>query len=79
MWLRKETGGTAIDGYEWPEDGSVTEVPDELGRSLLAIPEGGFEKVDGPDADPEITEGPEAESSTDPKRRSSARKGAVTE
>jgi hypothetical protein len=48
MWLRKDTGGTAIGPYEWPEDGSVTEVGEEFGRSLLAIPEGGFEKVSEP-------------------------------
>jgi hypothetical protein len=62
MWLRKSTGGTAIGPHEWPEDGSVTEVPDQLGRELLAIPEGGFEKVDEPEPVTEITEpGPSAE------------------
>jgi hypothetical protein len=45
MHLRKETGGSSIGGYEWPHDGSVTEVPDEFGRELLAIPDGGFERV----------------------------------
>ncbi len=79
MWLRKARGGTQIGPYEWPADGSVTEVDDEFGRTLLAIPEGGFEKVDGPDPAPEITEAGEAESSADPKRRASARKTAVTE
>jgi hypothetical protein len=51
MQLKKEKGGSAIrwEGadYEWPHDGSVTEVPDQLGRELLAIPEGGFERVGG--------------------------------
>jgi hypothetical protein len=62
MWLKKLTGGTAIGAYEWPEDGSVTEVPEQLGRELLAIPESGFEKVDGPEPVKEITEpGPTAE------------------
>ena len=61
MWLRKSTGGTSIGRWEWPEDGSVTEVDDEFGRELLAIPEGGFEKVGEPELS-EITEpGPSAE------------------
>lgn len=59
MWLRKETGGTSIGPHEWPEDGSVTEVPDELGRSLMAIPDCGFEKVDGPAPEPDPAEVPE--------------------
>jgi hypothetical protein len=49
MHLKKEKGGSAIrwegTDYEWPHDGSVTEVPDELGRELLAIPESGYERV----------------------------------
>jgi hypothetical protein len=48
MWLKKEKGGSAIrwegTDYEWREDGSVTEVPDQLGRELLAIPESGYER-----------------------------------
>jgi hypothetical protein len=49
MWLRKEQGGSSIGPHEWPEDGSVTEVPDHFGRTLLAIPDGGFTEVPAPD------------------------------
>ena len=59
MWLRKTQGGTTIGPYTWPADGSVTEVGDEFGRTLLAIPEGGFEKVDGPGPDAEFSESPD--------------------
>jgi hypothetical protein len=45
MRLKKATGGTSIGPHHWPHDGSVTEVPDEFGRELLRIPEGGFERV----------------------------------
>jgi hypothetical protein len=45
MRLKKATGGTSIGPHHWPHDGAVTEVPDELGRELLAIPDGGFERV----------------------------------
>jgi hypothetical protein len=51
MWLRKEQGGTSIGPHDWPEDGSVTEVPDHFGRTLLAIPGGGFTEVAEPEAD----------------------------
>ena len=53
MWLSKKTGGSSIrwhDGieYHWPEDGSVIEVPDELGRDLLAIDSGEHSRVQPP-------------------------------
>lgn len=48
MWLKKAQGGCSIAGYEWPEDGSVAEVPDDLGASLLGIPGNDFTKADGP-------------------------------
>lgn len=65
MYVRKESGGTTINhrsvAYEWPEDGSVTEVPPGLGAELLGIRDGGFSEV--PEPAPEvITEpGPAAE------------------
>ncbi len=89
MWLKKDKGGSGIlwEGaeYEWPEAASVTEVPDRLGRELLAIPEGGFEKVDEPVPGKEITEGgegakpdagPEGGDSAKPKRPAAGRKPA---
>lgn len=46
MLLRKDKGGSGITYrgvlYEWPADGAVTEVPDELGMELLAIKDGGY-------------------------------------
>ena len=52
MWLQKASGGTTIhhDGkrYAWKTDGAVTEVPDDLGRSLLAIRGGGFSPAAAP-------------------------------
>lgn len=53
MWIRKETGGNSIrwrDGieYTWPVEDPVCEVPDELGRELLAIPEGGCTETEPP-------------------------------
>lgn len=49
MLLRKEQGGSTIAGYEWPTDGSVCEVPAELGLELLTRP--GFSEV-LPDPEP---------------------------
>jgi hypothetical protein len=48
MWLRKEKGGTAIGPHEWPEDGAACDVPDDLARSLLRIPDGGYSVTDPP-------------------------------
>ena len=53
MWLRKARGGSGVGEYWWPADGSVTEVPDQLAAGLLAIPDGGYTKADGPDPEPE--------------------------
>lgn len=46
MFLKKLQGGTSIGPYSWPEDGSVCEVPDQMGSELLAL--GGYEKADAP-------------------------------
>lgn len=35
MYLRKESAGSASTGHEWPEDGSIVEVPDHVGGVLL--------------------------------------------
>jgi hypothetical protein len=48
VWLKKAKGGTSIGPHHWPEDGSVTEVPDHLAADLLAIPDGGYSKADPP-------------------------------
>lgn len=52
MWVRKESGGTTMTyrrvDYEWPDAGSVTEVPDEFGAILLAIRGGGYSEVPAP-------------------------------
>lgn len=47
MWLRKLQGGTSIGPYSWPGDGSLCEVPDQIGSELIAL--GGYEKADVPD------------------------------
>jgi hypothetical protein len=59
MRLRKHQGGTSIGPHSWENDGDVTEVPDELGRELLRIPDSGFEQVgedDEPEENAEFTE-----------------------
>lgn len=52
MWLRKETGGTAItwEGrqYEWPADNPVCEVPQPLGQVLLGISGAGYSETTAP-------------------------------
>lgn len=48
VWLKKAQGGAAIGQYAWPEDNSVTEVPNWLAQQLLAIPGNDFTQVDGP-------------------------------
>jgi hypothetical protein len=48
VWLKKHRGGSSIGPHQWPEDGSVCEVPDDLGRSILAIPEHDYELVEAP-------------------------------
>jgi len=61
VWLRKERGGSGVGPYWWPEDGTVTEVADEgLAAELLAIPDGGYTKVDGPDPEPKPAAKPAA-------------------
>lgn len=51
MWVKKAQGGSGVGPYEWPEDGSVCEVPDPLGTALIAITGGGYTQVDGPPAE----------------------------
>jgi hypothetical protein len=53
MFLRKTQGGCTIAGYEWAEDGAVTEVPDELGADLLRLDPTGYEQVDEPPSTPD--------------------------
>jgi len=57
MWLRKEQGGTELtfrkEVYAWPEDGSVTEVPPELGADLLSIRGAGYSVAEAPEPEPE--------------------------
>jgi hypothetical protein len=66
MWVRKESGGTTVNWqrvpYEWPDDGSVIEVPPEFGAELLGIRGGGFSEVPEPEQPEAITEpGPSGE------------------
>ena len=64
MWIRKETGGNSIrwqgTEYTWPAEDPLCEVPDELGRELLAIPGGGCTEAGPPEAS-EPAEGEEDE------------------
>lgn len=52
MWVRKESGGTTIThrnvSYEWPEDGSVADIPPELAADLLSIRGGGYSEAPQP-------------------------------
>lgn len=65
MWVRKESGGTTVTfrhvQYEWPEDGSVLEVPDEFGAILLGIRGGGFSEAPAPEPEAVTEPGPSAE------------------
>lgn len=55
MYLRKDNAGSA-PGYEWPHDGAVIEVDDELAEQLLAIPNGGFHAAEAPPAEAKAVE-----------------------
>ena len=46
VWIRKEKAGNA-PGVEWPEDGAVVEVPDDLAEELLRID--GFTRAEAPE------------------------------
>ena len=59
-WLRKAQGGASIGPHHWPHDGAVAEVPDDLAGELLAIPDGGYTKTDGPDPEPKPAAKPAA-------------------
>jgi hypothetical protein len=48
MWLRKDKGGSTVEGVTWEHDGDVREVPDVLGTALLGIRGGGYEAVAEP-------------------------------
>lgn len=60
MWVRKESGGTTLTHrntrYEWPEDGSVTDVPPEFAAELLGIRGGGFSEAPEPEPTGEFSE-----------------------
>lgn len=49
MLLRKDSGGSTVNwrgaSYDWPEDGSVCDVPVEMAMELLAIHGGGYSEV----------------------------------
>jgi hypothetical protein len=63
--LRKaRAGGTSL-GYDWPEDGAVVEVPDDVAVALLGIKDGGFsvapeQPAPTPDPDPPVDPDPPA-------------------
>ncbi len=77
MWLAKASGGTTIHHggkrYAWKADGTVTEVPDDLGRSLLAIHGGGFSAAPAP-APPAAKAPPKTEPPADPPKAAPAAK-----
>ena len=60
MRIRKESGGTTITHrnarYEWPEDGSVTDVPPDLAADLLGIRGGGYSEAPEPEPEGEFSE-----------------------
>jgi hypothetical protein len=62
MWLRKTSGGTTLTfrrvQYEWPEDGSVIEVPPEFGAELLGIRGGGYSEAPAPEPEAVTEPGP---------------------
>lgn len=59
MWLKKAKGGSGVGEWWWPEDGSVVEVTDNaVALALLAIPDGGYSKADGPAPEPEAKPAP---------------------
>lgn len=59
MWLKKHQGGCEITHrgqvYAWPEDGSVTLVPDDLGEDLVRL--GGYEVSTAPAQDDDTETG----------------------
>lgn len=55
MYLRKDRAGNA-PGYEWPHDGAVIEVDDELAQQLLAMPDGGFHVAEAPTVETKTVE-----------------------
>lgn len=55
--LRKEQGGSGIGPHWWPEEDPVCDVPEELARDLLAIPEWGYSREPDPEPEPEAPEG----------------------
>jgi hypothetical protein len=82
MRVRKESGGTTITWqrvtYEWPEDGSVRDIPPGLAADLLGIRGGGFSEAPAPRPEPEPEPGPEGGDGK-PKRPAAARKTPVEE
>ena len=72
MHVRKESGGTTITHrrvqYEWPEDGSVIEVPPEFGADLLSIRGGGFSEAPEPKPAMFSEIDPKGEATEQPKR-----------
>lgn len=53
MWLKKDKGGSGVGEWWWPEDGAVIEVTDPaVAAALLAIPDGGYTRADGPEPAP---------------------------
>jgi hypothetical protein len=45
LYVRKQHSGASSHGFEWPEDGSVVEVPDHIGGDLLTHAPGEFSDV----------------------------------
>lgn len=45
LYVRKQHAGASSHGFEWPEDGSIVEVPDHIGGDLLTHAPGEFSDV----------------------------------
>jgi hypothetical protein len=77
VFLRKAKGGSGVGEWHWPEDDSVVEVRDDgLAVALLAIPDGGYTKVDGPDPEPKPAAKPAAAKAAAPAAAAAPAKAA---
>ena len=54
MLLRKDKGGSTVEGITWKHDGDVQEVPGDLARSLLGIRGGGYSLATPEEAKPAV-------------------------
>ena len=84
MWIRKArgSGGTTLTHrntrYEWPEDGSVTDVPPEFAADLLSIRGGGYSEAPAPDPEGEFSEVDPGGGDPEPGPRTAAARATMT-